>query len=74
MAHSSIADLMSLFSDLVDFWHSAHEAVLERRRKRVQARSDKAQAHMAKAAQLQDAEAQRAAMPTTGATDTPIAR
>ena len=36
MPQSSITDLLSFFSDFLDFCRSAHEAVVERRRKRAE--------------------------------------
>ena len=40
MAAHGLTDLMSFFGDLLDFLRSAHEALLERRRKRAEAKRD----------------------------------
>ena len=42
MATHGLTDLLSLFGDLLDFLRSAHEALLERRRKRADEKKNRA--------------------------------
>lgn len=41
MAAHGLTDLMSLFGDLLDFLRSAHEPLLERRRKRADEKTNR---------------------------------